>query len=46
MFRNKKIGNRRIVLFSNFDHPCSDDSIDGIINGFNAEEMDVELNVM
>ena len=44
--RDRKVESRRIVLFTNFDHECSDDNIEGIINGFSAENMDVELNVM
>ena len=45
IFRGKKIEYRRLILFTNFDHQFSDDSLEQIIQGFQSEN-NVQLNVM
>ncbi|XP_078490782.1 zinc finger protein ZF(C2H2)-102 [Ciona intestinalis] len=44
--RYKKISSSRIVLFTNFCHPTSDENLDGIIDGFNTDGMNVQLDVI
>nr|CAB3267805.1 ZF(C2H2)-102 zinc finger protein [Phallusia mammillata] len=44
--REKKFSTRRIALFTNFAHNINDDNLDGIINGFQVDGMNVELNII